>query len=153
MTMEQWAVPTAGGLQAVFALISVAVALGASPGPATIYVAAHSLRHGHVCGVVAAAGLCAGAALTCLISSIALSSAIMAEPELQWFFRKIATVYLLFLAIMTARQRPRREEDVSLALSKNVMIFVGGCLLNAVNPYQYSFYIVIIPAMMSTTGQ
>lgn len=150
--METWALQLTGKRSCVLALIGIAVVLGLSPGPARLYVVAHALRDGRRSGVVAAIGLCVGTILSCLISSLTGISSLLTQPGLALVFHKVAAAYLLFLAVMLARRRSNRNVDASVETKRGGMIFVGGCLLNVFNPYQYSFYLLVVPSVISSVG-
>lgn len=150
--MLSWALQLMDGRSPFMVLISIAVALGLSPGPASLYVSAHALRDGRRSGVVAAVGLCAGTVLTCLISSFAVVSKLLTDPDLAFAFRKVAAAYLLFLAVTMAMRQSRRDGGALVETRRGGMIFVGGCLLNVLNPYQYSFYVLVVPSVIGSVG-
>lgn len=150
--MGSWALQLTSERSPLFALIGIALALGLSPGPASLYVTAHALRNGRRAGMTAAVGLCAGTVFTGLICSRADVSTLLTNPDLAIVFRKVAAAYLLFLAVMLARRRPRQDGHAPVATKRGRMIFVGGCLLNVLNPYQYSFYILVVPSVIGSVG-
>lgn len=118
------------------AFLAALVALVASPGPATLGLAAAGAAFGFRSSRPFLIGSICGAALTITLVGTGVVSVLMAQPAVSPFLIAVAAVYMLFLAYRIATAPPIGET----ALKRRIPGFGGGFLLGITNPKGYAVF-------------
>lgn len=111
-----------------------AVPLMASPGPATMSLAAVGAIHGPTAGLRYLAGIVAGTFCVLLLIATGVTGVILAVPAFVWLLSAFAAAYILYLAwrIATAPLPGARTGEV------DAPSFAGGYALAIANPKAYA---------------
>ncbi|MEM9059339.1 MAG: LysE family transporter [Pseudomonadota bacterium] len=120
----------------IASLTTIAVAFfvaAASPGPATLAVAAVSMSAGRRAGIVFGLGLSVGLTFWGVIAATGLGAVLQASGQALLLLKLIGGAYLLWLAYQSARSAC--AEAPARATSRDTKrAFRGGLLLNLSNP-------------------
>lgn len=117
-------------------LASIALAflvVTVSPGPANIAVATVSMSEGRKAGHGFALGLSFGLAFWGLIAATGMGAVLQSTPPLLIAMKVLGGIYLLWLAIQSARSAMRGAQQAR-ATAKSGRWFRQGLLLNLSNP-------------------
>jgi threonine/homoserine/homoserine lactone efflux protein len=118
------------------AFLAALVALVASPGPATLGLAAAGAAFGFSSARPFLIGSICGAALVITLVGSGVVSVLMAQPEVSSVLIGIAAAYMLFLAYRIATAPPIGET----ATKGRTPGFGGGFLLGITNPKGYAVF-------------
>ncbi|MEM1317600.1 MAG: LysE family translocator [Pseudomonadota bacterium] len=117
-------------------LASIALAflvVAVSPGPANIAVATVSMSQGKRAGYRFGLGLSCGLAFWGLVAATGMGAVLESTPPLLIAMKILGGVYLLWLAIQSARSAMRADNDTR-AVTKGGHWFRQGLFLNLSNP-------------------
>ena len=118
------------------AFLAAVVALVASPGPATLGVAAAGAAFGFRAARFFLAGLLCGAALTILLVGSGVVGALLAHPVVAPILAGLAAFYMVYLAYRIATAPPLGEKDSNA----RVPGFLPGFVLAITNPKAYAVF-------------
>jgi threonine/homoserine/homoserine lactone efflux protein len=111
-----------------------AVPLMASPGPATMSLAAVGALHGAGAGLRYLAGIISGTFCVLLLIAAGMTGLVLAVPALVWVLTAFAAGYILYLAWRIATAPPPGARNGASALPS----FAGGYALAIANPKAYA---------------
>ena len=117
-------------------LITIGVAFfvaAASPGPATIAAATVSMSAGRKAGLLFGLGLSIGLAIWGLVAATGLGAILQTSAYALSVLKIFGGLYLLWLALNTARSATRAMED-RIVITEQRHHFSRGLLLNLSNP-------------------
>jgi threonine/homoserine/homoserine lactone efflux protein len=130
--MERERVLTDIAFSALLSLLASAAALMASPGPATLSVAATAAAYGFKPSLSYAMGINLGTILVLLAMALGASSLLYALPELALPVSIAASLYILYLAYRIATAPPLSDKAEERAPG-----LLPGLLLAVANPKAY----------------
>jgi threonine/homoserine/homoserine lactone efflux protein len=111
-----------------------AVPLMASPGPATMSLAAVGALHGAVAGLRYLAGIVLGTFCVLLLIATGVTGLVLAVPALVWLLTAFAAAYILYLAWRIATAPPPGARSGPA----DPPAFAGGWALAIANPKAYA---------------
>jgi len=111
-----------------------AVPLMASPGPATMSLAAIGALHGASAGLRYLAGIVSGTVCVLLLIATGVTGLVLAVPALVWLLTAMAAAYILYLAWRIATA----PVLVARAGTTRAPSFAGGYALAIANPKAYA---------------
>jgi len=118
------------------AFLAAVIALVASPGPATLGVAAAGAAFGFRAARLFLAGLLCGAALTILLVGSGVVGALLAHPIAAPILTGLAALYMVYLAYRIATAPPLGEKDSNARAPG----FLPGFMLAITNPKAYAVF-------------
>jgi threonine/homoserine/homoserine lactone efflux protein len=118
------------------AFLAALIALVASPGPATLGLAAAGAAFGFRAARVFLAGLLCGAALTIFLVGSGVVSALLAHPIVAPILTGLAALYMAYLAYRIATAPPLGEK----AAKGRIPGFLPGFMLAVANPKAYAVF-------------
>jgi threonine/homoserine/homoserine lactone efflux protein len=119
-------------LPALLSLLASAAALMASPGPATLSVAATAAAYGFRPALSYAMGINLGTILVLLAMALGASTLLYAWPGLAWPVSILASLYILYLAFRIATAPPLSDKTKEAAPG-----LLPGLILAIANPKAY----------------
>lgn len=124
------------GLEFLIAPCLAFVAMAASPGPATLAVAATSMASGRRHGVMLGFGLAIGLAAWGIVAALGLGALMLSFAPAMIALRLLGGAYLLLLAWRSAQSALSREAPTGHAIteSSGARLFRRGLFLNLMNP-------------------
>jgi len=136
-------------LQTILLFSAATLALGLTPGPDMILVAARSAAQGRMAGLVTQFGASAGSAFHAIILALGLSQLFLAVPYAYDLVRYLGAAYLLYLAwqAFTARDSFSSQSSSNTRLPLFV-IFRQGFFSNLLNPKVALFYLALFPQFL-----
>ena len=137
------------GTLAVFAL--AAFLLAVVPGPAVLYIVAHSVHGGRRAGVVSAFGIASGGLVHVLAAVIGLSALLAASAEAFTVVKLLGAAYLVWLGIRTLLSRDERigGRRVEPTLGRT---YRRGVVVNVLNPKTALFFLAFLPQFVDPDG-
>lgn len=124
------------------------------PGTGVVYTVAVGLGHGRNASFFAAIGCTLGIVPHLLASSLGLAALLNTSALLFQAVKYVGAAYLLYLAVMTLRDKgPIRFDQAPLSLSMR-QITTAGFLINILNPKLSIFFLAFLPQFIpaSTTS-
>ena len=118
------------------AFLAAVIALVASPGPATLGLAAAGAAFGFRAARLFLAGMLCGAALTILLVGSGVVGALLAHPVIAPILTGLAAFYMIYLAYRIATAPPLGEK----AAKQQIPGFVPGLMLALSNPKGYAVF-------------
>ena len=137
----------------LFALIAIA-----SPGPATLAIAAASIKQGRLAGMSLALGVLTGSLIWSVLAAFGLAMIMEKHPWLFDTLRFVGAAYLLFLAFKSARSAMTSgtmsfADNADISKSRN---YIKGLLIHLTNPkailFFASLYSIGVPPATSAAG-
>lgn len=130
----------------LFVFTLAALALGAAPGPANLYVMTRSMAQGRGAGVVSALGLAVGGLVHTAAAAAGLSAMLAHVPAAYEAVRFAGAAYLIYLGIRMVLARgtglPRQAAAAGAGLAR---IFGQGVVIEVLNPKTALFFISFLP--------
>ncbi|MCU4652575.1 LysE family transporter [Roseibacterium sp. SDUM158016] len=120
-----------------FALVLLAWAVGAaSPGPATVTIAAAAMGGGRRNGVLTGAGVLAGSAFWGMAAMLGMSALMLSQAWIVEVLRYLGAAYLMYLALKSLRAalRPAVARTEAAARNRGLPPFWRGLLIHLTNP-------------------
>jgi len=149
--------PDLGPLYAAY--LSLTVALVITPGATTAVVVRNTLANGWRGGVWAAVGAAAGNSTHALAAGLGLALVLSRLPLLFTALKVAGGLYLLWLAVMSARRvlqhRALPSSAAILATGDRTQAHHAwreGLSVNLLNPAIATFYLAVVPSFVSTTA-
>lgn len=123
-------------------IIMSAVAVMASPGPATLAIANTSMTSGVARGLSTAAGILAGSVIWSVTAALGMGAIMVANAWLFEVIRYAGAVYLLYLAIRAGASalRKKANEPFQENTSSCGACFIRGLGLHLTNPKAIFFF-------------
>lgn len=109
----------------------------ASPGPATLLIAATSMERGRRAGLATAAGICCGSCVWGLLAAGGFAVALETYAWLAEGLRIMGGLYLIYLAVRAARASVRNDPPPAIDASGSTTFgayYSCGLLLHLTNP-------------------
>ena len=133
-----------------FILLTALVA-SASPGPATLGIAATSMRRGTRAGLAFAAGVTCGSLTWSLAAALGLSAVMLSYVWLLEIIRYAGALYLLFLGLKAARSALQPKDIAPQGAAEGALprVFVHGMLLHLTNPKAILFFGALYSMILS----
>ncbi|EKB5678740.1 LysE family translocator [Salmonella enterica] len=117
----------------------------ASPGTGVLYTVASGLSRGVRTGVVAAFGCTLGIIPHMLTAVLGLAAVFTTSPVAFDIVKYAGVAYLIYMAIMTLREKgPLQIDDISETRS-TVKIIISAIFLNLLNPKLPIFFLAFLP--------
>ena len=122
-----------------------------TPGPAVLYIVAHSIDQGRLAGIVSTLGVAAGtlfhiAAATAGVSALLVSSALAFNV-----LKYLGAAYLIYLGIRKFLT-PDELETAKVRDPKKLMrIFLRGLVVNVLNPKTALFFFAFLPQFVDVS--
>lgn len=130
------------------AFLAAVVALVASPGPATLGVAAAGAAFGFRAARFFLAGLLCGAALTILLVGSGVVGALLAHPAVAPILAGLAALYMVYLAYRIATAPPLGEKNPN----GQIPGFLPGLMLAMTNPKAYAVFAALFSGFIVIPG-
>ena len=129
----------------VFAAASALLVL--IPGPAVIYIVTRSVRHGHVAGLVSAAGIEVGGLVHVAAATVGLSAVLASSATAFNVVRYAGAAYLIYLGVRALLERYRGGEEAARTAPEpgHGRIFWNGVVVNVLNPKTALFFLAFLP--------
>jgi threonine/homoserine/homoserine lactone efflux protein len=130
-----------------FALVSVAIAV--SPGPSSVFLLAHGVRHGRRSAMAAMAGVEIAAALRVVLCSVGLSAVLTSSAVAFGIVRWAGVAYLAYLGIRAFTSRDdsnASDHDPRETLRGSVS---KGFFVGAGNPKMAIFFLAFFPQFVA----
>ena len=118
------------------AFLAAVVVLVASPGPATLGLAAAGAAFGFRAARLFLAGMLCGAALSIVLVGSGVVGALLAHPIVAPILTGLAAIYLIYLAYRIATAPPLGEK----AAKRRIPGFLPGLMLALANPKGYAVF-------------
>lgn len=128
------------------------VLAGASPGPATLGIAATSMDMGRRAGLTFALGILFGGATWGIAAALGMSALMIANAWVFEVLRYVGAAYLLYLATKSLRSALSKNAPVRPVMQRGSTwnIFLKGALIHLTNPKAIlswgSIYAIALPA-------
>ena len=139
---------------AVFSIAALIVIV--SPGPSNLYVMARSVAQGVRGGVVASAGLAAGAFVHVIGAAAGLSIIFQYSPVAYTVLKIAGAVYLIWLGItqiMSSRDTAPDTQDIPAPAHKSDRrILVESALVEVLNPKVALFFLAFLPQFVDAAA-
>lgn len=130
------------------AFMMAALALTFMPGPDNIFVLSESLSRGFYRGMSLSAGLASGVLVHTLLAATGLALLLKEFPQLAFGVRLAGTLYLLYLAYGTWREKSQLIQLNEGGLSPSPAFWASfgkGFLMNVLNPKVTLFFLALLP--------
>lgn len=132
--------------ETLFVFTLAALALGAAPGPANLYVMTRSMAQGRGAGVVSALGLGVGGLVHTAAAAAGLSAMLAHVPAAYEAVRFAGAAYLVYLGVRMILARdsglPRQAAAAGAGLAR---VFGQGVVIEALNPKTALFFLSFLP--------
>jgi len=136
-------------LSALVAFCAASLLLAVTPGPGVIYILTRTLAQGRPAGLASAAGVALGNLGNAIGAAIGLA-ALFAVSSLAFGIVKYAgAAYLIWLGILTLRNRGAPAPGVPAAAVHLPSIFRDACWVALLNPKTTIFFAAFLPQFMS----
>ena len=134
-------------LETLILFTVAAVLMNLSPGPSNLYVMARSIAQGPRAGLVAAAGLAAGALVHVAAATLGVSAVVMASAEAFTLLKWAGAAYLIWLGVQ--HWRAARESALAplapVPAKPAARIFRESVLVEILNPKTALFFLALLP--------
>jgi len=139
-------------IESILIVIISGLMLSAVPGPSMLYVMSRSIGQSEKAGLASSAGLAVGGMLHAIAAALGLSSIIALSPLSFIAIQVFGVVYLLYLGIMTFREKiDQNKIHVSKVSKANYLkVFNQGIIVEVSNPKTILFFIAFIPSVVSS---
>ncbi|EBE4179142.1 LysE family translocator [Salmonella enterica] len=117
----------------------------ASPGTGVLYTVACGLSRGVRTGVVAAFGCTLGIIPHMLTAVLGLAAVFTTSPVAFDIVKYAGVAYLIYMAIMTLREKGPLQIDDKSETSSTVKIIISAIFLNLLNPKLPIFFLAFLP--------
>lgn len=132
--------------EALIVFTIAAVLMNISPGPSNFYVMARSISQGPRAGLVAAAGLGAGALVHVAAATVGVSAIVMASAEAFTMLKWAGAGYLIWLGIQHFRKAGSAAGGIVASPPKSAAtIFRESALVEILNPKTALFFLALLP--------
>ncbi|SFI48361.1 LysE family transporter [Jannaschia pohangensis] len=131
-------------------ILGTALIASASPGPATLAIAATSMAHGAGAGVRLALGVLTGSMIWSTAAAAGLAALMLRHGWAVEFIRYAGAVYLFWLAFKSARAVWRGGQGAGLTVARRP--YLRGLALHLTNP-KAIFFFGALYAVILTPGQ
>jgi threonine/homoserine/homoserine lactone efflux protein len=123
---------------------AAALALIVVPGPAVLYIVAHSVDQGRRAGLASAAGVATGGTIHVVAATVGLSSLLVSSATLFEAVKLVGAAYLVYLGVRRLLTKPTaapgaRERRPFAALYRR------GIVINVLNPKTALFFFAFLP--------
>jgi len=133
------------------------------PGPAVLYIVAHSARHGRRAGLVSVAGIHTGTAVHIAAALVGLSALIVASATAFTMVKLAGAAYLMWMGVRTLTAvRPAeslapntRDESEQSPISRHSdlrLIYRDAMIVNILNPKTAVFFLAFVPQFIDPTA-
>ena len=129
--------------------LAASVILIITPGPDTMYVIARGVGQGRKAGLLSALGICTGLLFHILAAVLGLSLLLRTSALAFSFVKYAGCVYLLYLGIMTLRDKSGTGEGLARPPAPNREIFLQGVVTNVLNPKICIFFLAFLPQFVN----
>ena len=130
-----------------FLLTSLVVVV--TPGTGVLLTVSTGLSQGKTASLYAAAGCTLGIVPHMLAAGLGLAATLHAGALAFQILKVLGVLYLLFLAVMTWRDRSAFRVDESAKPESPVRLIVKAILLNSLNPKLTLFFLAFLPQFIS----
>ena len=139
-------------IESVLIVIISGLMLSAVPGPSMLYVMSRSIGQCEKAGLASSAGLAVGGMLHAIAAALGLSSIIALSPLSFIAIQIFGAVYLLYLGIMTFREKIEQNKIYVSKVSKTnyLKVFNQGIIVEVSNPKTILFFLAFIPSVVSS---
>jgi threonine/homoserine/homoserine lactone efflux protein len=117
----------------------------ATPGSGLIYTLSAGLSHGRRSSVIAAFGATLGIVPAAVAAVTGLAALLHASPLAFQIVRYLGVAYLLYLAVMTLRDKGSLVTDTSVPARSPGAVILSGILMNTLNPQLTLFFLAFLP--------
>jgi threonine/homoserine/homoserine lactone efflux protein len=132
----------------LFKFVFTVLLLELTPGPNMAYLAALSLAHGRVAGLIATGGIALGLATHAILVALGAGAVIQSYPVLYELLRWAGIVYLLFLAWEGWQPASETRSKGPLVPGVAGSLFWRGFLSNVFNPKSILFFLSVVPGFI-----
>lgn len=132
-------------------LTSLAVAtffLALAPGPDNFFVLSQSILKGAKTGLLISLGLCSGLIFHTTLVGLGIATLIKNSELLLNTIKYFGVLYLLYLAIMTARSKSLELDNKDIRES-SLNLFFKGVMMNILNPKVTIFFLAFFPQFIN----
>ena len=139
------------GIQDFGLFIIAGLALNATPGPDTAYIAGRSAQFGFRGGALATLGVACGCLVHILAATIGLSALLTASAEAFTLIKLIGAAYLCYIGVrMFLAQATAANGDDAATSASLREVFWQGALTNALNPKVALFFLAFLPQFVAS---
>ena len=126
------------------AFVAATAALILLPGPSVMTIVANSIAYGPKRGLATVAGTSAAIAVFLSLTTVGMTSLVMAASHWFEWLRWIGAAYLIYLGVQQWRAEPVTDGSAGppIALSR---AFLQGFVVSATNPKVLLFYVAFLP--------
>ncbi|MBV8631245.1 MAG: LysE family translocator [Silvibacterium sp.] len=133
-----------------FALFfSAALLLALTPGPGILYVLGRTLNGGRREGVLSSLGTFVGGSVHVVAAALGLSAILATSANAFQTVRYAGAAYLIYLGVMTIRNRNLNQE-LEAEAARSQQHFLQGITTEVLNPKTALFFLSFIPQFVST---
>ena len=130
--------------------VTAALVLLLIPGPAVLYIVAHSVDQGRRAGLASASGIATGTLAHVMAATVGLSALMVTSSAAYALVKYAGAAYLIYLGIKKFRERPVPDDkkiDVRpLPLRR---VYAQGVLVQLLNPKAAIFFFAFLPQFVS----
>jgi threonine efflux protein len=141
-------------VEALILLFAAHLLAVASPGPSTAAIMATAMNQGRRSALTLALGVTAGSATWGFLAAAGVSAIIVASPTALYLVKIAGGIYLLYLAVRSARSAMQKHDVVGISppATSAVRTFVRGYLMHITNPKAILGWMSIISIGLPTTA-
>lgn len=133
-----------------FFLMSFLVAL--APGPDNLFVLMQSASFGRSSGFSVLLGISTGILVQILLLVSGVSLLIVHSPKAFFVMQCLGASYLLYLAFLSFKAKPSKNEDKVVSLPK-MALYRRGLIMNLTNPKAVLFLLSFLPPAVDLTSK
>jgi threonine/homoserine/homoserine lactone efflux protein len=130
-------------LWGLFIVASVVLLL--TPGPAVLFIVAHSVEQGRAAGLVSVLGIHLGTIVHITAAAVGLSALVVSSALAFAIIKYLGAVYLIWIGIRTLLAKDPDPEAPAVPTEPLRRVFRDGFVVNLFNPKTAIFFLAFLP--------
>ena len=136
-------------LSKLYFFVAAALALLLIPGPAVLYITAHSASQGRIAGLVSVLAIETANFAQAVAAALGLSAILLSSAMAFNVVKYLGAAYLIYLGVRKLLSRDEEIENETVQRESLSRIYWQGFAINILNPKTAFFFLAFLPQFVS----